>query len=67
MTPFIRLVGKIKRLKPKSVGVIAESIIIFRVGDKYYPNTQDNREAFEAYLHTGDEFYLMSLTDEMEG
>ncbi len=56
-----RLVGKIWRGKSK-----AEAIVIFRVGGKYYPNSQDNREAFEAYLHTGDEFYLMGLTNEME-
>lgn len=61
MNTLTRLVGKIRRNKSK-----AEVILIFRVGDKYYPSTPDNNEAFEAYLHTGDEFYLMSLTGEME-
>jgi hypothetical protein len=62
MTALTRLVGKIKRNKKK-----AQVIILFRVGNKYYPNNHNNRQAFEAYLHTGDEFYLMSLTNEMEG
>ncbi len=61
MNQITRLVGKIKRGKTK-----AEAITIFRVGNKYYPYTPANGEAFEAYLHTGDEFYLMGLTDEME-
>lgn len=53
-----QLVGKIMRKD-------AEVIIIFRVGGKYYPATQDNAEAFEAYLHTGDELYLQGLTNEI--
>lgn len=54
-----QLVGKVMRDK-------AEVILIFRVGDKYYPATEENAESFEAYLHTGDEMYLLGLTNEME-
>lgn len=54
-----QLVGKIYRKK-------AEVILIFRVGGKYYPATEENAEAFEAYLHTGDELYLKGLTNELE-
>lgn len=59
MIKMSQLVGKIMRDK-------AEVIIIFRVGDKYYPATDENAEAFEAYLHTGDELYLQSLTNEVQ-
>lgn len=59
MVKMSQLVGKVMRDK-------AEVILIFRVGDKYYPATEENAESFEAYLHTGDEFYLQALTDEME-
>lgn len=61
MNHLRRLVGKIKRGKSNT-----EVIVLFRVGKKYYQNTQENRESFEAYLHTGDEHYLMGLTDPME-
>ena len=54
-----QLVGKIYRKK-------AEVIMIVRVGGKYYPATDENAQAFEAYLHTGDEIYLKSLTNELE-
>lgn len=54
-----QLVGKVMRDK-------AEVILIFRVDGKYYPATEENAELFETYLHTGDEFYLMGLTNEME-
>lgn len=54
-----QLVGKVMRKN-------AEVILIFRVGNKYYPATEENAEYFEAYLHTGDEFYLDGLTNEME-
>lgn len=54
-----QLVGKVWRKN-------AEVITIFRVGKKYYPATGDNCEAFEAYLHTGDEIYLAGLTNELE-
>jgi hypothetical protein len=54
-----QLVGKVFRDK-------AEVIMIFRVGNSYYPATDQNSELFEAYLHTGDEFYLQGLTDEMD-
>lgn len=61
MSRLTMLIGKIKRGKTK-----AEAITVFRVGDKYYPYNQANGEAFEAYLHTGDELYLLELTNEME-
>jgi len=54
-----QLVGKVLRRK-------AEVILIFKVDGKYYPATEENAELFETYLHTGDEFYLMALTNEME-
>lgn len=54
-----QLVGKIHRDK-------AEVIMIFRVDGKYYPATHENTELFEAYMHTGDEFYLMDLKYELE-
>ncbi len=54
-----QLVGKVMRKN-------AEVIIIFRVGGKYYPATDSNKEAFEAYLHTCDELYLQSLENELE-
>lgn len=54
-----QLVGKVFRNK-------AEVIMIFRVGKSYYPATEHNSELFEAYLHTGDEFYLQGLTDELD-
>lgn len=54
-----QLVGKIYRKN-------AEVIMIFRVGGKYYPATEENAELFETYLHTGDEVYLAGLTNELE-
>lgn len=59
MATINQLVGKVMRKD-------AEVIMIFRVGGKYYPATQENAELFEAYLHTGDEKYLQGLTNEME-
>lgn len=56
---MMQLVGKVMRKN-------AEVILIFKVGDKYYPATEDNAEAFETYLHTGDELYLQGLTNELE-
>lgn len=53
-----QLAGKVMRQK-------AEVIIVFKVGDKYYPATEENAELFETYLHTGDEFYLQGLTNEI--
>jgi len=53
-----QLVGKVMRKD-------AEVIIIFRVGGKYYPNTDENKELFETYLHTGDESLLDKLTNEI--
>ena len=61
MTALTRLVGKILPRKTRT-----EVILIFRVGRKYYPGTENNKQCFEAYLHTGDELYLMSLEQEME-
>lgn len=54
-----QLVGKVWRKK-------AEVLLIFRVDGRYYPATGENAELFETYLHTGDEFYLMALTNELE-
>lgn len=54
-----QLVGKVMRTK-------AEVLTIFRVDGKYYPATGENCELFESYLHTGDEFYLSGLTNELE-
>ena len=53
-----QLVGKIMRKD-------AEVIIIFRVGGKYYPATDENKELFETYLHNGDESLLDKLTNEI--
>jgi len=54
-----QLVGKVMRKN-------AEVITIFKVDGKYYPATGENCELFESYLHTGDEFYLSGLTNELE-
>jgi len=53
------LVGKVMRKN-------AEVIIVFRVSGKYYPATDENKELFETYLHTGDESLLEQLTNELE-
>jgi hypothetical protein len=53
------------RLVGKRATVDAEAILVFRVGDKYYPNTEQNGQSFEAYLHTGDENYLKGLEGEV--
>jgi uncharacterized protein (DUF927 family) len=53
-----QLVGKVMRKN-------AEVITLFKVDGKYYPATGENCEAFEAYLHTGDELYLQGLTNEI--
>lgn len=58
--------GSQNRIVGKVVRIDAESIIIFRVGDKYYPANENNKQSFEAYLHTGDENYLQGLTDEVQ-
>lgn len=54
-----QLAGKIMRKN-------AEVIMIFKVDGRYYPATAENSELFESYLHTGDEFYLSALTNELE-
>jgi hypothetical protein len=59
MLKMANLVGKVIRKN-------AEIITIFKVDGKYYPATDENTELFEAYLHTGDEFYLMGLTNELD-
>lgn len=46
--------------------VDAELIMIFRVGDKFYPATEINKQSFEAYLHTNDPKYLDNLEDEVQ-
>lgn len=59
MIKMTQLVGKVYRKD-------AEVLLIFKVGDKYYPATEYNAECFETYLHTGDELYLLSLENELE-
>lgn len=59
MIRMSQLVGKVMRKN-------AEVILIFKVDGKFYPATEENAELFETYLHTGDEFYLSALTNEME-
>lgn len=59
MIKMSQLVGKVMRQK-------AEVILIFKVDGRYYPATDENAELFETYLHTGDEFYLSGLTNEIE-
>lgn len=59
MIKMSHLVGKVMRQK-------AEVILIFKVDGRYYPATEENAELFETYLHTGDEFYLSGLTNEIE-
>jgi hypothetical protein len=54
-----QLVGKIMRNN-------AEVITIFKVDGKYYPATGENAELFETYLHTGEEFWLSRLENELE-
>lgn len=56
---MMQLVGKVMRKD-------AEVIMIFKVKGKYYPATEENAELFETYLHTGDELYLLGLTNELE-
>lgn len=59
MIKMAQLVGKVYRKK-------AEVILVFKVDGKFYPATEENAELFETYLHTGDEFYLSGLTNELE-
>ncbi len=54
-----QLVGKVMRKN-------AEVITIFKVDGKYYPADEQNSQQFEAYLHTGDEQYLLNLENELE-
>lgn len=54
-----QLVGKVWRKK-------AEVLLIFRVDGRYYPATGANTELFETYLHTGEEFWLSKLENELE-
>lgn len=44
----------------------AQIIMIYKVRGKYYPDTQANSEAMDAYLHTGDQKYLENLEKEVE-
>lgn len=60
MATINRLMGKVIRNK-------AEVIVLFKVNGKYFPSTGRNRELFETYMHTGDEYYLQELENEMEG
>lgn len=54
-----QLVGKIVREG-------AEILIVYRILGKYYPATDFNCQQIEAYMHTGDEIYLLNLEHEME-
>lgn len=58
-TNIRQLAGKVYRNN-------TEVILIFRVGDKYYPATEFNSQVFETYLHTGNEALLSQLENEME-
>lgn len=58
MIKMAQLAGKVMRKN-------AEVIMIFKVDGKYFPATGENAELFETYLHTGDEFYLSGLTNEI--
>lgn len=44
----------------------AQVIMIFKVRGKYYPATQTNSEAMDAYMHTGDPSFLDKFEDEVE-
>jgi hypothetical protein len=44
----------------------AEVIIIFKVQGKYYPATDHNNDAMDAYIHTGDPIYLNMFEKEVE-
>lgn len=57
---------KVNSIAGKVVRIDAEAIIVFRVGKKYYPSTDRNKELFETYLHTGDPKYLSDLENEVE-
>lgn len=59
MTKLNQLVGKVVRKD-------AEVLVLFRVGDKYYPATDYNAELFETYLQTGNAEWLDKLENEME-
>lgn len=54
------------QLSGKVIRKDAEVILIFRVGGKYYPATEENTQIFEIYLHTGEEKLLDQLTNELE-
>ena len=54
------------KLVGKMVKVDAEVIIVYRVGKRYYPATDYNKQLFETYLHTGDGSYLKDLEDEVQ-
>lgn len=41
-------------------------ILIIRVGDKYYPATEQNASLFESYLRDGNEQVLENLSHELE-
>ena len=55
-----------KSIAGRVIKVDAEAIIVFRVGNKYYPSTNRNKELFETYLHTGDPIYLNDLEQEVQ-
>lgn len=65
MPKSVRMKIKMAQLVGKVMRKDAEVIMIFRVGGKYYPATDENKELFETYLHTGDESLLDKLTNEI--
>lgn len=56
---LIQIAGKVMRKDN-------EIILIFRIGKKYFPATEYNRECMETYWHTGNEQYLSKLENELE-
>lgn len=44
----------------------AQVIMIYKVRGKYYPATENNNEAMDAYMHTGDPQFLDNFEDEVE-
>jgi hypothetical protein len=57
---------KLRQLVGKVIKKDAEMFIVFRVKGKYYPATDNNCEVMDTYMHTGDEFWLDNLEDELE-
>lgn len=47
-------------------GKVINGVLVVRHGGVDYPLIKSNAEAVEAYLHTGDELYLLALATEKE-